>query len=268
MTAKLPAGAWDTHCHVFPMGFPPAVGNAAPAEGDGLAAYRALAARLGVATPVFVQSNAYRLDNAALVATLSGWGEGARGVAAVAPATSNAELQHLHDAGVRGARVMDLGGGAVPLSQLEATIAMVRPFGWTTIVQFDGADLPKHADRLAAIEGNWVLDHYGKFLSAPPSTADLDMLCRLMDGGCHVKFAAAYEFSRTGAPDYEDVATIARRLITHAPERVIWGSNWPHAMNAPDDKPDDLGLLEAVLDWIPERDRNAVFVETPRRLFA
>lgn len=225
MSIKLPNGAWDTHCHVFPNGFAPATGKTIPAGGYNLEAYRALCTGLGITCPVFVQSNAYALDNSALVATLNQWGRGARGIAAVAPGTSVAELQRLHDAGVRGARAMDLGGGAVPLAQLEETVAMVRPFGWTTIVQFDGADLLTHFDRLAKLEGDWVLDHFGKFLSAPPSSDVITALFRLMEAGCHVKFAAPAEFSRSGAPDFDDVAAIAKKLIAHAPNRIIWGSN-------------------------------------------
>ncbi|MFD0915203.1 amidohydrolase family protein [Pseudahrensia aquimaris] len=263
----LPKGAWDTHCHVFPEGFPAVAGKSLPDGGGSLDSYRRVCAQLGIERSVFVQANAHGLDNSSLIHTLGKFGPDARGVAAVAPGTAELELQALHDAGIRGARVMDLGGGAVPLSQVLETVAMVRPLGWTTIVQFNGNDLLQHEETLQQIEGDWVLDHFGKFITENPSKQILTALKRLMDGGAHVKFAAPYEFSRSGAPDFADVAAIARELLDHRPDRVVWGSNWPHILNAPDDKPNDIELTEQVLGWIEPEFQEAVFVTTPHRLF-
>lgn len=260
-------GVWDTHCHVFPPGFPAAEGKTLPVGGGTLGAYRDLCDRLSISVPVFVQSNAYGLDNAALLATLADWGPGARGVAAVAPGTDEAELRRLHDAGVRGVRIMNLGGGAVGLDRLSATAEMVRPFGWTPIVQFDGSDILDHAALLSSIEGSWVLDHFGKFIAAAPTREQMETIFRLMDGGCCVKLSAPYEFSRSGAPRFEDVAAIAEAVLSHNPQQVIWGSNWPHILNAPDGKPDDVALWDTVIGWIPERHRPDVLIHTPERLF-
>ncbi len=264
---KLPAGAWDCHLHIFPPGYPsdangPPVPQGAVALGD----YRAVMDRLGIARPIVVQPNAYQANNDALVATLETLGDGARGVAAVVPGTSMAELERLHAAGVRGARIMDLGGGAVPLSQLSDVAAMIKPLGWRLVVQFDGSSIRTYEPLLSAIEGEWVLDHHGKFLSGI-GEGDVDSVRRLMDGGCVVKFAAPYEWSVDGGPDFADVADISQAFVAHRPDRVIWGSNWPHLLNAPDDKPDDAALLDTVAGWIPPEHHEAVFVTTPKRLF-
>ena len=143
---------------------------------------------------------------------------------------------------------------------------MIAPLGWVPVIQFDGSMLDRHIDMLAAITVPWVLDHYGKVLGGIDAT-HIDGIRRLMDGPCVLKFAAHYEASTTGAPAYDDIAALARAALDHRPDRVIWGSNWPHLLNGPDDKPDDTALLATVMDWIPERHRQAVFVETPTTLF-
>ena len=263
---KLADGAWDTHCHIFPDGFSSAP-NCPPApQGATLTEYRAIAEKLGITRAVVVQPNAYGADNAALIATLNEMGAGTIGIAAVLPGTPREDLDRLHDAGVRGARIMNLGGGAVPLAMLADVLAMIRPLNWVPVVQFDGSEISKHMVVLEAIDTPWVLDHYGKFLSGM-TPSDVDHVKRLMDTHCTIKFAAHYEASQSGAPAYEDINALATTLITHRPDRVIWGSNWPHLLNGPDDKPDDSVLVEDVLSWIPEEHRVDVFVNNAEALF-
>ncbi len=266
-TTKLPEGAWDCHLHIFPPNFPSVgSGPSVPPGTVALEDYRAVMDRLGIERALVVQPNAYQANNEALVSTLDALGDGARGVAAVAPGTPMAELERLHAAGVRGARIMDLGGGAVPLRQLPEVAAMISPLGWRLVVQFDGSAIREHEAMLSAIEGEWVLDHHGKFLSGI-GEGDIETVKRLMDSGCVMKFAAPYEWSAAGEPGFEDVAEISRTFVAHRPDRVIWGSNWPHLLNAPGDKPDDAALLDTVAGWIPPEHHEAVFVTTPERLF-
>lgn len=266
MSTALPEGSWDTHCHIFPKGYPSAPDCPSAPAGATLEQYNALKTRLGIEKTVLVQSNAFGTDNTALVATLAEMAGSAVGVAAVSPGTPKEELQRLHDAGVRGARIMDLGGGRVPLSQLEAVIDMVRPFGWVPIVQFDGNALSTHEHRLSAIEIPWVLDHYGKVLGGA-SIEHIEIMKKLQDKNCTIKLAAHYEASSEGPPDYADMGSIAKSVIAHNPERVIWGSNWPHLLNGPDDKPDDQQLLDQVFTWIPDAARMMIFTKNPARMF-
>jgi D-galactarolactone isomerase len=261
------AEVWDTHAHVFPAGFAAAPDAPAVPDGpSGVDAYRGMMATLGVTRPVLVQPNAYGLENSALLAGLAALGPDARGVAAVAPDAPAEALRRLHATGVRGARIMDLGGGAVPLDAAPAVAAMVRPLGWTPILQFDGAALPERLPMLAALPGPWVLDHMGKCLGGV-APAHVDAMRALMDGGCVVKLCAFYEWSRAGPPDYDDAAALAEALVAHRPDALIWGSNWPHLLRAPADRPDDAALLETVLSWLPPSVRKAVFETTPARLF-
>jgi D-galactarolactone isomerase len=266
--APPPAPAvWDAHAHVFVQGHAGAPDAPPPPRGPAdLDAYRAIAARLGVTNPVFVQPNAYGLDNGPLVETLAAFGPASSGVAAVTPDTPRAELDRLHAAGVRGARIMDLGGGAVGLAQAPAVARHVAPLGWTLIVQLDGATLPARRETLEAIAAPAVLDHAGKFLD-PPGPAHLDALRRLLDRGWAIKLCAPYEWSRAGPPDYDDVAQIVATLAAHRADRFVWGSNWPHLLREPGDRPDDAALMRRVLDWIPAAQRTEALSALPARLF-
>ncbi len=266
----LPEGATDTHMHAYVPGFPSLPGGPANPEGRvGPEEYRRLMDWLGIDRVVVVQGNAQQMDNANLLAAVAALGPIARAVAAVAPDESEAELQRLHDAGVRGARIMDLSGGAVGLSALPAVAERVAPFGWTTIVQFDGSRLLDHLPALEAIPGRYVIDHHAKFLSAPPTEAHVDALRRLIDrGNCWFKFCACYESSKVGGPDYGDIAPLARRIAEESPERVIWGTNWPHnSAKTPAEYPDDAALVDTVLGWAPASALRKILVESPAELF-
>ncbi|SFJ07678.1 amidohydrolase family protein [Albimonas pacifica] len=268
----LPPGAIDTQMHCYLPGFPAAPGAIPLPEGDvGPEAYRKLMAWLGISRVVVVQGNAHGADNANLCAVLEAFGEIARGVAVITPETPDAELERLHEAGIRGARIMDLPGGAVGLSALPEVAARAHAMGWTLNVQFDGSDIEAHEPALAAIPGRYVIDHHGKFFSgAAPGDARTAALLRLLDrGNAHLKLAGCYESSRAGAPDYADVSAVARLVVAHAPERAIWGTNWPHNLaKTPETYPDDAALTDLLLDWAPsETARQAILVDTPAALY-
>lgn len=269
----LPRGAIDTQTHMFLPGFPAAPGAMPlPEAAPGPDAYRRVMQWLGIDRVVITQGNAHLLDNANLVACLEAMGRDiARGVAAVAPGTPESELAALHAAGVRGARIMDLPGGAVGLDRLEAVDAMVRELDWVLAVQFDGTHIADHADRLSWLGGRYIIDHHGKFFAGvTPESPQVTVLKRLMErGNCWFKLAGCYESSRSGGPDYADIGAVARDIIAFAPERVIWGTNWPHNLaKTTEDYPDDGALLDTVLGWFddPETRRKAL-VDTPEALF-
>lgn len=267
-----PEGTVDTQMHCYLPGYPSAPGALPLPEGEtGPEAYRKVMAWLGIARAVVVQGNAHAADNANLCAALAAFGPLARGVAVIAPATTDAELERLHHAGVRGARIMHLPGGAVGLGALKEVAAMAHAMGWTLNIQFDGGEIETHEAALAAIPGRWVLDHHGKFFEgAAPGDARIAALLRLIDGGrAHFKLAGCYESSRSGAPDYADVSAVARAVVAHSPERAIWGTNWPHNLiKRSEDYPDDAALMDLLLDWAPsEADRRRILVDTPAALY-
>ena len=268
---KLPPKATDTHMHVYDDRFPgQAGGPPKPPLPATLADYRQLQAWLGLERVVFVQGAAYQFDNACLLKALEKFDGEARAIAVVGPDVGEATLAELTERGVRGARIMHLPGGAVGMGDLLAIHARTRPFGWSLIVQFDGRAIADYLAILEALEGDYVIDHAGKFLEPVGVEApEFKALLKLIDrGNCYVKISACYETSKVGPPDYADVAALSKALIAHAPERMLYASNWPHVSKPIDAPPDDRLLLDLMLEWAPdEAVRQLIFVDNPARLY-
>ncbi|WP_136634831.1 amidohydrolase family protein [Pseudooceanicola onchidii] len=271
-TIRLPEGAIDTQCHMYLPGYPALPGGPGnpPDPLPTPAMYRQMAEWIGISRVVVTQGNAQQGDNSCLLACLEDLGDMARGVAVIDADTSEQELDRLSAAGIVGARIMDLPGGAVGLSQLEAVDAKAAARGWVLAVQFDGSDILDHEARLSGLRSNWILDHHGKFFrGAAPDGPELAAVKRLIDGGrCWFKLAGCYESSRTGGPEYADIAAVTRAVAAHAPNRLIWGTNWPHNLaRTTADYPDDGLLTDTVLGWLDEDTRRLALCDTPERLF-
>lgn len=269
----LPRGTVDAQMHMYLPGFPAIPGGPDLPAGalPDAEQYRSLMRWLGIDRVIITQGNAHQHDNSNLVACLAAMGDVARGVAVIDGTTTEAELGRLSAAGVVGARIMDLPGGAVGLEELEAIDARASARGWMIAVQFDGTRILDHENRLAALKSRWVFDHHGKFFGGvAPDGAEVAAVKRLIDrGNCWFKFAGAYESSRTGAPDFTDVADVSKAIAAHAPERIVWGSNWPHNLARQQaDYPDDAALADTILGWFADdRARHRALVENPEQLF-
>jgi len=269
----LPKGAVDTQMHMYQPGFPALPGGPGLPLGalPDAAQYRQLMAWLGLDRVVITQGNAHQRDNANLLACLAEMGDVARGVAVIDATTPEPELDRLAAAGVVGARIMDLPGGAVGLAELEDVDARAAARGFMLAVQFDGSHILEHLPRLERLASRWVLDHHGKFFAgAAPDGPEVDAVKRLIDRGrTWFKFAGAYESSKLGGPGYDDIAAVARVLSAYAPERIVWGSNWPHNLaKTSADYPDDAALTETVLGWLPEAAaRHRALVTNPQELY-
>ena len=269
---KLPDGTIDTQIHMYLPGYPGSQGAVPLPEGlPGPAEYRSVMDWLGISRVVITQGNAHLFDNSNLVACLDKMGELARGVAVITAQTSDPELEQLHRSGVRGARIMDLAGGAAGLEHLEAVDARAYQAGWMMAVQFDGSNIAMHMDRLSKIRSNFIIDHHGKFFrGATPQSAEVDCVKQLMDrGNCWFKFAGCYEASLNGGPCFDDVAAVARAISAYAPDRIVWGTNWPHNQaRKTEDYPNDADLLDTVLDWFDSDEaRRLALVDNPQSLF-
>lgn len=268
----LPPGATDCHIHLFDSAKYSAQpgGPAAPADAR-VDHYAQVQAWLGLDRVVITQGNAYQTDNRCLLDGLTHFGDKARGVVAIDPHVPDNELEAMWQQGVRAARIMNLLQGPVGLDQMLEVNARVHPFGWSLIVQFDGREMLEHLDRLMQIKGNFVIDHTGKFLEpVTTDSAEFRALLALMDrGNCYVKLAGCYETSRSGFPDYQDMAALSCALLRHAPDRVIWGSNWPHNMaHSAATYPDDVHLLDKVMEWCGSDEVvQKVFVDNPAQLY-
>ncbi|MCI4664016.1 MAG: amidohydrolase family protein [Neomegalonema sp.] len=265
-----PPGAVDTHIHIYLEGFEAQPGGPAIPELATVEDYRQLQKRLGLERVVVTQSNAYQFDNGSTLAALDQLGPNvARGVVAVSEDMTVADLEAMHARGVRGARIMNLPGGATPIARLKPVEKLARAVGWHLMVQFDGRELDDHLPMLQSIEVPFIIDHIAKFLEpVPADDRRVDEILRLLDrGDVWFKICAGYETSKLGGPHYEDVAPVAKRVIAHAPERIIWGSNWPHVGVPRAAYPDDAELLDILLEWASEAQIQRILVDNPATLY-
>ncbi len=266
---KAPAGACDTHMHIYDKKYPVApTAVSAPPDGP-VEGYQAVQRRLGLSRAVVVQPSAYGTDNRCTLEAIARLGKDkTRGIAVVDDRLGAEELRRLTAGGMRGARFHMLPGGAIPWDILDKVAARVQSVGWHVQLQLDGRLLPEREAQVRSWPGRIAIDHVGKFLEpVPVDHAAFRCLLRLVESGrVWVKLSAPYEVSKAGPPLYDDVGRLAKVLAKAAPERMLWASNWPHP--SVKEKPDDAALLDLLLDWAPdERTRNRILVDNPAELY-
>jgi len=269
---SVPAGATDTHMHFYDAAVPAAPGaqNAHNPGSATVAQYRALQQRLGLERVIVVQPNAYGADNRVTLEAVAALGSVARAVCVVGEDVSEAELERLSRAGAVAQRFFQLEGGAVRLERMAAIMARVHPFGWHANIQLGGADLPRWEVAICALPGRFVIDHIARFPGVLAADhAAVRALLRLLDTGrCWLKLSAPYILSRADAPRYRDLAPLVRMLVAHAPERMLWASNWPHPSEPRDAMPDDAALLDLLADWAPDAAaRRRILLDNPAELY-
>jgi 2-pyrone-4,6-dicarboxylate lactonase len=277
----LPAGSVDAHCHVFGPGaeFPYAPERKyTPCDASKAQLY-ALRDHLGFARNVVVQATCHGADNRAMVDALVHSGGRARGVATVKRSVTDRELEALHAAGVRGVRfnfvkrLVDF----TPKDELMEIAGRIAPLGWHVVVYFEAADLPELEDFFTALPTTVVVDHMGRpDVAKPVDGPEFERFVRFLREHPNVwsKVSCPERLSVTGPKAlngeraaYRDVVPFAKRIVETFPDRVLWGTDWPHP-NLKDHMPDD-GLL---VDFIPHIAATAalqrqLLVENPLRLY-
>src|SRR2546427_3556483 len=264
-----PANACDCHIHVYEDRFPLVAQAVFKPPHAPLSEYRDVQRALGLSRVVLVQPNGYGFDNSCMLEALAELGDTARAIAIVPTDVSDAELQRLTNAGVRGIRYFLLPGSMLPWESLSKMAARVAHFAWHVQLQLDGRALPPYVDSLGRLPGQLVIDHNGKFLE-PVGTdhPGFQSLIGLMErGNTWVKLSAPYETSKIGAPHYDDVGMLAKALVKANPERCLWASNWPHPGRNP--PPDTAALLDLLLEWADdEATRQRILVDNPAQLYS
>lgn len=267
----VPAGACDGHMHVFgPETTYPRVKRPHYTLPDGtLAQYRRLMPVLGLDRFVIVQPSFYGTDNACLLDALAAAGDASRGVVMVEPDIADAELDRFHRLGVRAVRLDLFKRAALPLDQIQAYItamaARVARLGWHLQFYAPGFVVRDLLGFLGTLEADFVIDHMGYMLEEDGLTqADFARLLDLMrHGRCWLKLSGPYRIAK--ARGYAVVEPLAKAILKAAPDRALWGSDWPHI---PDSGRDTGELLNLLAVWAPDPAvRRLVLVETPRRLF-
>lgn len=266
----MPKGACDTHIHFYSDSYT-ALPNTPTPPAVGVAEYRRVMDWLGIERVIVVQANAYGDDNRLAMDCTAELGlDRARAVVVVKPGVADAELERLTRGGARGLRTMNLYGGMLRLDVAEEMANRIAPFGWSILLQLNGRELPEHEAMIKRLPCKVIIDHVGKFIDpVPVDHPSFQCLLRLVDtGNVWVKLAGVYETSKAGKPRYEDVGALASALVKHAPERMIWASNFPHAQADKFGYPDEAKLLDLMLEWAPnEADRRRIFVENPAELY-
>ncbi|MGW0334688.1 amidohydrolase family protein [Streptomyces sp. NPDC003011] len=279
-TFRLPPGTVDTHCHVFgPQAeFPFAPERKyTPCDG-GKDELFALRDHLGVARNVIVQATCHGADNSAMADAVRASGGRARGIATVRPDIGAAELRALDAAGVRGVRfnfvrrLVD----ASPEDGLRTIARKIAPLGWHIVLYFESADLPELEGFFRSLPTPLVVDHLGRpDVTRPVDGPEFTRFLRFVEAGdVWVKVTCPERLSLTGpaALDgerhaYADVVPFGRRVVREFPDRVLWGTDWPHP-NLTGHMPDD-GLL---VDHVPQvavtaEEQHKLLVGNPMRLY-
>ena len=267
-----PTGATDAHCHIFGPAhrFPFAPEATYTPPDAGIDDFEVLQQRLGLSRAVFVQASCHGTDNAAMVdALIRGRGRYA-GVAMIDESFSDADIGALHEAGVRGTRFNFVAhlGGAPDLDVFWRLVDRVQPFGWHIVLHFDAKDLPSYAELLDRMPCPYVIDHMARVdASAGLGQAPFEALLGLMrDERAWVKVSGAERLTAGGTLPYDDVVPFAQALIAAAPDRILWGTDWPHPNVR--HMPDDGDLVDVLAAFAPdEATRNRILVSNPETLY-
>ena len=265
---RVPPNATDCHHHIYDARFPMAPeATLKPADAT-VAGYRLLQKRLGITRHVIVQPSTYGVDDSLLVYALGLFGPEARGVAVVNTSVSDRELQGLHAAGVRGIRFNLAPAGSTTFQMVTPLAKQVAPLGWHIQVNAP-------ADQIVAFKDLWsnlpcpvVFDHLAHVpqpqgVQAAVFTVVTDLL---QQGKAYVKLSGAYQDTKIGAPTYADTIPVVQGYVKAAPDRLVWGSDWPHPTEK--EKPDDAILLDLLGAWVPdEATRNRILVDNPAKLY-
>lgn len=266
----IPAGACDTHAHVIgtPPGYPLVANRSYTAPEATLASYLAMLDAQGMERGVLVQVSIHGTDNRLLLEALAAAPKKLRGVAVVGPDVRDDELDQLHAAGIRGIRLNVLFGGGVSIDHMEHLARRIARLGWHIQLLIDARILPEIGNRMLGLPVDVVIDHMGHMpVSQMRNHPGFGWLLKLLGARkAWVKLSGAYRVSEQGAP-FEDAIEPVRRLANAAPDRCLWGSDWPHvAVTGPMFNTGD--LLDHFGAAIPEADdRRRILVDNPKRLY-
>lgn len=270
---QVPAGAVDAHCHVFGPAakfpyHPKRKYTPCDAPKEKLFELRDY---LGFERNVIVQASCHGTDNAALIDALQAAGDLARGVAVVDPEITQAELETMHQAGVRAIRfnfvkrLVDV----TPKEVLLKVAAKIKPLGWHLVVYFEAQDLEELIPFLNELDTTLVVDHMGRpDIAKGVEHPDFQRFIDLMQSNPKIwtKVSCPERLTLT-PPDYSDVVPFAKKLVETFPDRVLWGTDWPHP-NMKSHMPDDGKLVDVIPQIAVTADlQHQLLVANPLRLY-
>lgn len=275
---RVPANSCDCHHHVYDaVRFPPPEIGPRFVMNARLEEYRLLQRRLGTTRSIIVTPSAYGGRNDATIDAVARSGTNARGVVVVSPEVSDAELKAMAGQGIRGIRfsLASPARATLTVEMIEPLAKRIAPLGWHVQLYMRGDQILAATNLLNRLPVPLVLDHMG-LLREPEGRdrAAFAAVRRLLEKGrTWIKLSGAYIRPVAGSDvgytmDFEPADRVARALVKAAPERMLWGSDWPHPGMGPTEKPDDAALLNLLSVWAPtEATRNRILSDNPAALY-
>jgi D-galactarolactone isomerase len=267
-----PPNACDAHIHIFSTRFPASPHwKGEPVVDSDFAAYRLFQKRIGTSRVVVVTPSTYGIDNRATLDGVAQFGPSARAVVVVDQDITDAELKQMADQGAVGIRVNFVtpqSWGVTTADRLETMAKKVHPLGWHVQVYMTGDQIADLENVLGRLPTPLVIDHLGRL---PPAQGvehrAYPVIRKLLDrGNTWVKLSGAYLNTASGAPAYADATKVAQAYAKIAPERMVWGSDWPH--RGEKQMPDDAVLFDLLAQWAPdEAVRKRILVDNPTALY-
>jgi predicted TIM-barrel fold metal-dependent hydrolase len=266
---KAPALTTDCHFHIFgPYDrYPLSAGRRYDPPPALVPDYLAMAETIGIERMVVVQASVSGTDNGVTLDAVAQFGlHRARAVVVIDDSFPDAALRQMHDQGARGVRFNIATGGGTPEDQLESLARRLAPLGWHIQIYADGDKLEALAARLAKLPVEVVIDHCGG-VTAGLGTAhpQFQTLLRLLDTGRAWIKVCSYRVSSAGQP-WADAKPNVQALVAAAPERCVWGTDWPHPQMNP--VPDARGQYDYFVEWVPDAAvRQRILVDNPAKLY-
>lgn len=267
---KVPPLACDCHHHIYDRAYPYVDDRNLPTAS--VADYLKLRSRLGLSRSIAIQPSSYGTDNSCLIAALAQLGSSSRGIAVVDDKVDLAELKRLDAAGIRGLR-FNLGVASVTTPDMIKPLAhRIADLGWHLEIHMRADELLGMKEILSNLPVQIVFDHFGRI----PHPAGIDhpaysLIVELVSQDrAWVKISGAYQDSVLGGPAYEDIKSLAQTMIELAPNRVIWGTDWPHPslQTKRQAMPDDAGMMDLLSVWTRNGEEiSKILVDNPARLY-
>lgn len=270
---RVPMHACDSHVHIMEPRFPATTGwKGEPVSDASARTYRTFQARIGTERVVVVTPSTYGIDNSATLDALDQFGNAARGIIVIDSGAPPANLGSMSKRGVRGIRVNFVSPqpwGRTDADRLVATSRIAADLGWHIQIYAKADQIAAMARAIADLPTPVVIDHLGSVdpVTGPNGEGHAAIIRLLANGRTWMKLSGAYISSKSGAPVYADLQPVARSYVEAAPERVVWGSDWPHRGQSKK-LPDDAALLDLLLDWAPDTaQQRRILVDNPALLY-
>ena len=264
---KAPANACDCHHHIYGSQYKTDPRSTLRPGDATVEDYRQFQKRIGTSRNVVVQPSTYGTENAPTLDAVAAFGPTARAVVVVDTSVTDAELKRMHEQGARGIRFNLAQAGATTPDMIEPLAKRINDMGWHIQINAPAKTIQEIMPILQSVPTPIVFDHLAHIPQPDGINHPLfgQVLALVDKGKTWVKLSGAYADTKVGPPTYADATAVAQAYAKHAPERVVWGSDWPHpGVRDPEPKPDDAVLFDLLLVWAPdEKVRHRILVENP-----